>query len=553
MATSQTVYVDCDHKRFVRLRVYSRHSHSTDGRADVDCFATEEPRFWPNGHVISYSFVDAKGDPLKDSLPGDTSKQIAFVLNAMDEYAKLASVKFDAWDKRSTEPAEIRIAFTEKTFWSSIGTDALLVETEPTMNLGFIKPDMGLKDPKIEALDLSSEAKEKAEKINTALALHAIGHVLGLCHEMEYKETGKSFNLSHVAENAEDCRIQHQELAHGNRVILHTGSTLDGEAAWLAFHYPKASLHKPTEEGTWVFQTSLAELFEDSFKYQEEALKSGDVSYRRFLYLRYVREQWNKNKERLSDTVLDRDLVNSVTAAIQEYNNNEPPTNQEDNRFTRLMAAANVLWKLHSLAAPHPAPTRMPNGEPLDPVQIQNGIFDLVRLLRHPTPPMVQHTLTAPDSLETVVWKNAVKGYRTKLEDRPVENSNDESAKQQLKAIENFLKDDRDPDQAKSDAQAGVDELVRSIKKAHAEDDLEEADIQQFLSWIPLVVSATQSVISLLGFSINAEGQIDDDVSRNAQHGIFGTIGGALGKIPWWQLGNLALKIGANLLSREEN
>ena len=82
----------------------------------------------------------------------------------MKEYAKYANVKFVSSKDRSS--ASVRITFLPKEkHWVAIGTDALMIDLErETMNLGWISQD-------------------KLPEINSVIALHAIGHVLGLVHE----------------------------------------------------------------------------------------------------------------------------------------------------------------------------------------------------------------------------------------------------------------------------------------------------------------------------------------------------------------------------------
>lgn len=96
--------------------------------------------------------------------------QRELVEDAVTEYTRYANVDLiDASDDK-TKPADIRISFVrEDGAWSAIGTDALKIVKEATMNLGF----------------LTTKPNENNHDQIYNLVLHQFGHALGLAHEWD--------------------------------------------------------------------------------------------------------------------------------------------------------------------------------------------------------------------------------------------------------------------------------------------------------------------------------------------------------------------------------
>jgi hypothetical protein len=110
-------------------------------------------QLWPAGYALRITFLNG------------TSEQRDRVIHHAREWTHYAYVTFE-FDEHQT--ADIRISFTPGVSWSAVGTDALVTEYfqpfEPTMNLGWITPDL-------------------SEEDCAAVVLHEFGHAIGLQHE----------------------------------------------------------------------------------------------------------------------------------------------------------------------------------------------------------------------------------------------------------------------------------------------------------------------------------------------------------------------------------
>ncbi|KAH0828914.1 hypothetical protein J3R83DRAFT_2335 [Lanmaoa asiatica] len=588
-------YIGCDHKRFVRLRVMSEKAYTWDKnmRSGMGCVVSEESKLWSNGQVIAYSFVDSvnksKLEVLPYPRPGDDGK-MKFAIKAMQEYERYTNVKFERVE--DPKSAAIRISFKPNELWTTIGTDALMVsETEATMNLALLKPGK------------SSENERTIEDINTTIALHAFGHVLGLYHEMDVKVPDDiTFIPQRDIKSRDESITQHFAYSHDKRPISNFGevdkqsimkylvytaegtnidpdinlSLSDNDKAWLTLHYPKPEVNKPVDAETWVFQKALGQLLGKSDKYRD-ILRAGDVSERRSIYLQFLHSKWSEREIPLSDTgkidydligpsselvsVLDEDVVREVKKALDKYRENDK------DRLKRLAARGDRLaWQLQVHTAPQTVPAWMPDGNPLDPVQIQHSIHDLLRLIGRPAAPELQHFLThEPDDEQRQLLFNIAEVSRATLEtqlanlETQLKNVGNREAKleettkleiarikRQIDAMEKLLAEERRPEQVQAAAQVGLDGLVRSIEGSIPKDaDVTGADIQQFITWIPAMVQGIKLLGGALGLSINSNEAVD--FPEDVQQGIFGDAWKFMKRLPVKDLVNVGKKIADNI------
>ena len=115
---------------------------------------------WPNGRAIQISFLD-----------GSEELQ-SFVRRAAAEWARHANITFQFQVDQKT--ADVRVSFKEPAAYSFRGTDALGVSKQnPTMVLGALTP---------------------GSAANMGIALHELGHVLGLVHEYQNPQAGSLFD-----------------------------------------------------------------------------------------------------------------------------------------------------------------------------------------------------------------------------------------------------------------------------------------------------------------------------------------------------------------------
>ena len=107
--------------------------------------AAERSKLWKPGRTLRVRFLDG------------TAEAHALVARYARQWCDHANIALDFGDHAQ---AEIRIAFSEASSWSAIGTDALVAAYfpahAPTMNFGWIEE---------------------------AVVLHEFGHALGLIHE----------------------------------------------------------------------------------------------------------------------------------------------------------------------------------------------------------------------------------------------------------------------------------------------------------------------------------------------------------------------------------
>jgi len=186
---------------------------------------TPESKLWPNQSSISYSFLDG------------SEAQQATVRAALTEYARYANVKF-VFIGDLDAPANIRITFkgTEHKASSAIGTDALsLVEGQPTMHLGAI-------------------GRDSCSEEDYSIALHEVGHALGLAHEWtasdakviheahaEYGASNTERGASNFVKFDGNSIMRYfwspRHAQEGNGVSINPKLS-NSDKAWLSINYP---------------------------------------------------------------------------------------------------------------------------------------------------------------------------------------------------------------------------------------------------------------------------------------------------------------------------
>ncbi|KAG9308596.1 hypothetical protein JVU11DRAFT_11702 [Chiua virens] len=200
--------INCHQRHFTRLRIYAPPcvgKDEADSSNRTKFLVLEESRLWSSQTNITYSFLDKEKENL------ELYRKKALVTTAMNEYTKYANVRFQEKDEDATN---IRISFeSESGNGALVGTDALMANSGSTVNLGGM--DLGRDDTS-----------------NFAMALHAIGHVLGLLHEVKGNSTNfKQYDSFSV-------------MACSGKVSDRTELS-DSDKAWLTLNYPKAPLNKP--------------------------------------------------------------------------------------------------------------------------------------------------------------------------------------------------------------------------------------------------------------------------------------------------------------------
>lgn len=152
---------------------------------------------------------------------------------AFAEFSRYANVSFVPADE--SDSASIRIAFDGAQAWSAIGTDALKLHGQPTMNLGVI-------------------GKTSISDEDHSVALHEVGHVLGLAHEWDGENTHISTNSikgdKAIAKHHADVILQHAHNHAGK--VLSNFDTLDDSSIMRYAQNPSGSIR---------FLISLADTF----------------------------------------------------------------------------------------------------------------------------------------------------------------------------------------------------------------------------------------------------------------------------------------------------
>ncbi|KAF8438350.1 hypothetical protein L210DRAFT_236834 [Boletus edulis BED1] len=248
----------------------------------------------------------------------------------MKEYTKYTNIKFVPSKDRSS--ASIRITFFPKAkHWVSIGTDALMIDPEKaTMNLAWIDPD-----------ELSAT--------NSVIALHAIGHVLGLVHE--------NFNppMSNFPEYDKDSIMRYSDTTTVKRGVVPQLSSRD--KAWLTLNYPRAPTNKEIgTENTDTLEHVLEVLKVDGDS-SSKILETSDISERRFLY-----SQFMSRNARGVEKATDQNTLGELTRKLPDY--------------------PDVLLKLQSQLGSKAVPGRDLPGAPPRPADIKKYILDFLHILR---------------------------------------------------------------------------------------------------------------------------------------------------------------------------
>ncbi|KAH0828915.1 hypothetical protein J3R83DRAFT_2336 [Lanmaoa asiatica] len=252
-------------------------------KVPVDTSPPKNQSCGPDQKVISYFFDHEKEE-------SNRYRKEAFVISAMDEYAKYAKVHFDRVQDRSS--ASIRIGFRQpgNQHCIAIGTDALMIKPEDvTMNLG--------------GMDLT-----KTDEANFTIALHAIGHVLGRRHESPHLY--------------EDSIMKYSSTISVEGVRKPQLSAYD--KAWLTLNYPKALINKDGgPEDIWTLHRSLRVLGVND-DYLSKILKSDDLSKRRLLYYQFIVSELNSLRAAPIDEILDmmrvkrRDYMTAIPGSRED-------------------------------------------------------------------------------------------------------------------------------------------------------------------------------------------------------------------------------------------
>lgn len=108
------------------------------GRARAVFFAS---KLWPNGSILDIGFL------------GGTSDQHDMVRSIAPQWTNYANLTFNFVN---TANAQIRISFEDDGAWSFVGTDALGIANQATMNFGWL---------------------------DESVILHEFGHMIGMVHE----------------------------------------------------------------------------------------------------------------------------------------------------------------------------------------------------------------------------------------------------------------------------------------------------------------------------------------------------------------------------------
>ncbi|MGF6130211.1 hypothetical protein QF019_005446 [Pseudomonas frederiksbergensis] len=163
--------------------------------------------FWAPGRTLRIAFLD-----------GDQAFKDATIAAASNWLAHI-NLKFDFVDG---EVGDIRISRTPGTYWSRVGTDALLIEEGPTMGLS---PDL------------------RAPAFFAANVMHEFGHVLGAQHEHLHPEATIPWDRgAFYAAHGVD---EHSDEDHYARSVLdgHYLQRLDASDVRHSTYDPKSIMH----------------------------------------------------------------------------------------------------------------------------------------------------------------------------------------------------------------------------------------------------------------------------------------------------------------------
>lgn len=174
--------------------------------------AIKHTHFWAPGRTLRIAFLD-----------GDQAFKEATIA-AANHWLPHINLKFDFVDG---EEGDIRISCTPGTYWSTVGTDALLREEGPTMGLS---PDM------------------RMPGFFAANVMHEFGHVLGAQHEHQHPEANIPWNKPAVYEahggNADDYEEDGDHYDYVRDVINQRYfNRLDGNEVRHSPYDPKSIMH----------------------------------------------------------------------------------------------------------------------------------------------------------------------------------------------------------------------------------------------------------------------------------------------------------------------
>ena len=183
----------------------ANHVASASGRGKRA--VARHTHFWAPGRTLRIAFLD-----------GDQAFKEATIA-AASNWLPPINLKFDFVDG---EEGDIRISRTPGTYWSRVGTDALLIKEGPTMGLS---PDM------------------RMPAFFAANVMHEFGHVLGAQHEHLHPEATIPWDRG--AFYAAHGLDEHSDEDHYARTVLdgHYLHRLDASDVRHSVYDPKSIMH----------------------------------------------------------------------------------------------------------------------------------------------------------------------------------------------------------------------------------------------------------------------------------------------------------------------